>query len=323
MLRSFVLVGLLLASCWLGSSSWSQEKGTPKKKAPIDAIPGYKIHTIQGYTVVVSQDVLDVDTSKMKRTPLEAIEFELKNVSTLLTGKAVETMRKIPVWAEWDERIAVGNGRSGVAYGTYYSGNQFQALVSGMNPKKAKCVVIHLTKNLTEEYQEKTKPDQLLLLHEFAHAVHDQLLGFDHAGIQTGFQQAMARKLYEKSSYCATNDKEFFAEMTCAYLDRISYFPNKRADLQKHDPATFKLMETIWGKASADRGKVAAAVRPPDGSSEFKLDLSLSDIKLGEQISGPKFDPATTAGKIDLMKKNHPKARATEEAEKIAKEFLG
>lgn len=288
------VLALLLTSVLLLPAA-AQDKN--KKKAVAD-IPGYKVHTINGFTVVVSKDVLDADATEFKRKPLEAIELELKNVTDLMTGKAAETLRNIPVWAEWDERIVINNGRQGTAYGTYYGGNQLQTLAGGMHPLKAKCVVIHLTKTLTKEYQDKAKPDKLLLLHEFAHAVHDQLLGFDNAAVKTGFSQAMARKLYDKTLYCTTNEMEYFAEMTCAYLDRIRYFPHDRTDLQKHDPTSHKLMESIWGKAAADGGKAKAIVRPPTGADEFKLDFQLSEARLGKQITGPTFDRDALAGKV-------------------------
>ncbi|QEL17291.1 hypothetical protein [Limnoglobus roseus] len=291
------LIAALVLCFAFSTTGTAQEKGGKKKLAE-DSVKGYKIHTINGFTVVVSDEVLKADVDKYKRKPVEAIELELKNVTDLMTAKAVTTLRNIPVWAEWDERITLGNGRQGRAYATYYGGNQLQALARGMNPEKAKCVVIHLTKSLTEEYQDKTKPDSLLLLHEFAHAVHDQLLSFDNADIKSGFKLAMSRKLYDKSLYCATNEMEFFAEMTCAYLDRLGYFPNTREDLKKHDAVTFKLMESIWGKAAADGGKARTAVRPPNGADEFRMDFKLPEVKFGRLIDGPKFDPDAAVGKV-------------------------
>jgi hypothetical protein len=49
--------------------------------------------------------------------------------------------------------------------------------------------------------------------------------------------------------YAATNDHEYFAELTCCYMDKLHYFPFTRDDLKTHDPNGYKLMEAVWGKA--------------------------------------------------------------------------
>jgi hypothetical protein len=263
--------------------------------------PGYKVHTLHGFTVVVSDQVANADTSAYTRKPLEALELELKNVAGLMTPKAVNALRAVPVWAEWDERVALSNGRKGASYATYYGGNQSGMLARGMNPQKAKCVVVHLTKALTEAYQRKDRPESLLLLHEMAHAVHDQLLTGEHPGVKAAYQQAMARKLYDKSLYYATNHHEFFAEMTCAFLDRLDYFPRTREDLRKHDPETYKAMDAIWGKAAADGGKPRTAARPPDGSDEFRLDVPLSAVRFGRQLAGPAVDAGSPDGNVTAL----------------------
>ena len=97
-----------------------------------------------------------------------------------------------------------------------------------------------------------------VLLHEFAHAVHAHVVGSNSPQVLTAYNQAIDRKLYEEAEdvygrtikpYARKNDHEYFAEVSCAYLDKLHYFPFTRADLQKHDPAAYKLMEAVWGKA--------------------------------------------------------------------------
>lgn len=286
----------LFAVLCLVPSLGAQEK--KPKKTPFDAVPGYKVHHLAGFTVVVSDQVLAVDTAAYKKKPLACLELELKNVVGLVNGKCADALRKVPIWAEWDETIALSNGRQGKAYASYYGGNQRNMLTRGMEPLKARCVVVHLTKELTKSYQEKDRPETLLLLHELAHAVHDQLLGMQHDGIRTAYAQAMGRKLYDKSLYIATNEAEFFAEATCAYLDRLEYFPKNRADLKQHDPQTFKLIDSIWGKSATEKAVISK--RPPDGRDDFVLDLTAQTIKWGQPLLGS-FDPAAAKGRVILM----------------------
>ena len=86
---------------------------------------------------------------------------------------------------------------------------------------------------------------------------------------------------------------EFFAELTCAYLDRLNYFPATREDLEKHDPTTYKLMQKVWG----------AGLRkpPPPPKAGGDPGLKLADLKFGEAVVGPDLTPGSFAGKVVLI----------------------
>jgi hypothetical protein len=56
-------------------------------------------------------------------------------------------------------------------------------------------------------------------------------------------------------AYAATNKAEYFAELTCAYLDRCFYFPFTRADLHEHDPTGYRLMQKVWGTGKPQQPK--------------------------------------------------------------------
>jgi hypothetical protein len=84
--------------------------------------------------------------------------------------------------------------------------------------------------------------------------------------ITAAYRQAMDRGLYDRAvnvygkkikPYARANDKEYFAELSCAYLNKLDYFPFNRDDLKRHDPAGYKLMELTWGSPK----QIATAVR--------------------------------------------------------------
>src|SRR5689334_8329884 len=80
----------------------------PRKKD--DAPAGYKKDNLRGFTLFFSKDVLQEDAnSKLKRKPLEALERELIIVETVLPADKVKKLKAVPIWVEWDERIAMGN----------------------------------------------------------------------------------------------------------------------------------------------------------------------------------------------------------------------
>jgi hypothetical protein len=273
------------------------------KFAAFDKIDGYKRHTVEGFTLVVSDDVARADVSKFDRKPMEVLELELKMITRIMTAKQVDALRGLPVWVEWEEKLEMTNGRSGVAEAVYYGGHQASMLQRGMHPLKAKTVTVLQMKTLTGEHQPKTDSGRCVLLHEFAHAVHDQLLGYDNTGVKAAYAQAMERKLYDKGQYASTNEAEFFAELTCAYFDQLHHFPKTRTELKKHDPVTFKLMEGAWGKDKKNEPAAEGKGGPLSNTGADKFDLGVrpADLKFGEPVSGGKWKADDLKGKVAVV----------------------
>ena len=78
------------------------------------------------------------------------------------------------------------------------------------------------------------------MLHELAHAYHDQVLGFDEPRIigptsdtrRAGMATPPAVTGQHVRHYALTDQKEFFAEMTEAYFGMNDFFPFNRAESQ-------------------------------------------------------------------------------------------
>jgi alpha-L-fucosidase 2 len=135
----------------------------------------------------------------------------------------------------------------------------------------AECVHIPVAAALLEARQINTQP--WCVLHELAHAYHDQVLGFDEARIRDAY------KAYKESGhgdaallitgervrhYGLTDHKEFFAEMTEAYFGTNDFFPFNRGELMTAEPAIYQLMAAIWGPlATAEKKQAAAPTGPP------------------------------------------------------------
>src|SRR5262249_19065533 len=97
-------------------------------------------------------------------------------------------------------------------------------------------------------------------------------------------------------------------EMTCAYYDQLHYYPRTNEDLRKHDPVTYKLLESVWGKP-----KPGTTPKVSRGSADPSL--LLSEVKLGKSVAGPKvsaddlkdrpvlviFGNATTASSLTFL----------------------
>ena len=79
----------------------------------------------------------------------------------------------------------------------------------------------------------------------------------DPTSLLAAYKQAMDRKLYEsvkhvdgstRRAYAATNEYEYFAELTEAYFGRNDFFPFRRGELKAHDPEGYALMVRAWGE---------------------------------------------------------------------------
>jgi len=101
-----------------------------------------------------------------------------------------------------------------------------------------------------------------MVLHELAHAYHDQVLGFDEPRIRAAYERYKASGhgdaalLFDGKRvrhYALTDEKEFFAEMTEAYFGTNDFFPFNRAELMTGEPEIFELLEAIWKAAPGEQ----------------------------------------------------------------------
>lgn len=292
------LLGLIALAFSIGVVAAQEKPPAPKtgpskpaQKIRPDLVPGYKIQTIEGFNVLLSAETLkNNDSTEFKRKPLEVLELELKTIAGLFPAKTLNLLRNVAIWVEWDEALRMPNGRTGTVIAVYYGGHQRDLLAKGKHPLKAKNVTILRMKSLTAMHQPARDLGGCVILHEIAHAVQDQVLGDENAAIKATYKQAMERKLYDREMYASTSEHEFFAELTCAYFDQLEYYPRTRADLKKHDPATHKLLETIWGKG---KPKPAIAGKGPAELPSLRLET----IDLGRPVLGPKVNGADLKGR--------------------------
>jgi hypothetical protein len=285
MLRFAVLV-LALSSTMVLAQTGAPKKGAPKK----DDVPsGYVKDDLRGFTLFISKEVLEQDkASTLERKPLEALEKELIVVENVLPADKIKYLKAVPIWVEWDEEKKLASGRTGRAVAVFFGGHQANLLSANAEQRKLNAVTILSLRSLANEHQPKNDSGRCVTLHELAHAFHFFVHRNSPLIIQT-YKQAMERKLYDPELYVATNDREYFAEITCAYLDRLDYHPRNREELKKHDPKGYELMEKIWGKVGERRSATAAKgpkLPSPNEDGKFTLDLTTEQLRLGDTMVG-------------------------------------
>jgi hypothetical protein len=294
-------------------------KSAPDKKKKLKgpfARDGYEDRPIEGFTVRLHEKVLDHENdAEYKRKPLDVLELELNTITRSATRREVEALRKVPIWVEWDDKDDPDWGK---AVAKYYGvkGNAFiWTLAKGKHPAKAKCIEIISLKSLTREHQPGVKLERCVILHEMAHAVQFELCGPDNPRIKDAYKQAMERKLYDKAKdvngreikpYARTNEREYFAELSCAYLNKLHYFPFDREHLKEHDPTGYKMMEDTWGS----RKKIDAAVK---NESENAARNRLEKAK-GLQTEKKKSEAIAA---LEKLLEFYPNTKAAKEAKSL------
>ncbi|CAM4059153.1 hypothetical protein COEX109129_06305 [Corallococcus exiguus] len=100
----------------------------------------------------------------------------------------------------------------------------------------------------------------VFVLRQFSHAYHDQVPGWEHAGLAAVYERAMASKSYDcaerwrgpgrphtfERAYSTTDVGEYFAENSEALFGRNDFYPFTREELGKHDPGMLALLQQVW-----------------------------------------------------------------------------
>jgi hypothetical protein len=328
----FVL--LFLAMLVFGSLAGAAE---PAIAAPA----GYERQKIEGFTVLVNKAVLARGNDRFGRRPLDVLEKELNDLKRILVPRIVAVLQEVPIWAEWDESDKVSPG----AVARYYGGSAEGFAKIGGDPRKANCVEVLTLRRLGEIRHPGTALQQIIILHEMAHVVHHRLLGWGNPELEAVFQQAVDRRLYDEvndrfgrrgKAYARTNDAEYFAEISCAFLDSCNYYPFNQEQLRSHDPTGYKLVERVWTQPerftviarkpqpSQPAGVAAASEAPATAPTRVRTDiyaerdaLLLLD-KLKVQLVEGRTEQARQ-GLADLVR-TFPRTDAADEARRLLKD---
>jgi dipeptidyl-peptidase-4 len=121
----------------------------------------------------------------------------------------------------------------------------------GYDAEKAKSIHIANARNFLEW----THHQPAMILHELAHAYHDQVLGFDHPDLRQAYTRAQQSGKYQSvllyngtqgQAYALGNEQEYFAELTEAMYWVNDFYPFVRAEVQEYDPEAYELLRRLW-----------------------------------------------------------------------------
>lgn len=212
------------------------------KDLPYDPTSAYAEQRVEGWLVRVNKRLDAAEHNELREQTLKLLGDHLYRTSRAIPAGPLEKLRRIPIWVE-------------LAHPKHpcmcYHPSKAWLKSNGMNPEKARGVELANCKNFLSW----THAQPWMVLHELAHGYHDQVLGFDHAGVKACLDAAREAKLYDdvlhingrkQKHYALNNAQEYFAEMSEAYFGTNDFFPFVRAELKERDPRMFALLEEVW-----------------------------------------------------------------------------
>ena len=205
------------------------------------------IKNIEGWQIHIDPALLKGKHSTDGLHAIKMLTNHLQRISILVQGEALKKLKTCQIWLEHSHPTL---------HAMQYHPSVGWLKANGHDPRLQKKVHVPQAKALTSRGQLLKHP--AVILHELAHAYHDQFLTFEHPEIIAAYNKARQKGDYNKvmlytgqsvKHYAMTNHKEYFAEGTEAYFYRNDFYPFVRAELKKHDLDLHKVLEKVWGPA--------------------------------------------------------------------------
>lgn len=244
---SRLTLALLLTS--LASELHSAERPEPAKPA------SHNVRHIEGWTIRVDDRLLVPPNDALGKTALRFLEAKLSDIKAVVAAEPLARLQAVTIVLD------LSHGKLG---SMQYHPSADWLRDNGYATNLVKCVHLPRAADLATPRNITEQP--WVILHELAHAYHDQVLDFDEPRILRAYE-AFKRSghgdetlLYDGSRvrhYGLTDQKEFFAEMTESYFGVDDFFPFNRAELMTAEPEIHDLMQTIWGPAAGSRSRSA------------------------------------------------------------------
>ncbi len=219
----------------------------PARQAPEPPKPtAHTDQKLEGWTIRVDNRLLQPPNNALGVRALRFLEAKLTDIVAVVPPDRLKQLQAVTIVLD------LTHGK--LTSMQYHPGADW-LIENGYAADLVKCVHIPVAADLPTPRSINEQP--WVILHELAHAYHDQALGFDDPRIIKAFEQFQksghgnATLLYDGRRvrhYALTDHKEFFAEMTEAYFGVNDFFPFNRAELMTAEPELYALLQTIWSQ---------------------------------------------------------------------------
>jgi hypothetical protein len=209
-------------------------------------VTGYEFREINGYEVYIQESALNTYSQRTNEA-IALLTAKLAEINDFgLQAHILIALQEVKIFVDW-------NTTPGAAV---YHPNLQWLRQNGYIDEKYRSVEISNINNFIN-WSNQNQP--LMVMHELAHAYHDQELGFGYGPILNAYNRAMADGQYDSVSYhsgngnyfnqeayATTNHIEYFAELTEAYLGENDFFPFFRTEIAAHDALGYEVVMDVW-----------------------------------------------------------------------------
>jgi hypothetical protein len=215
-----------------------------RKPVGLKGPPSRTARDLEGWTVRVDDRLLTTPNEELGKRALRFLENKLADIKAVVPADRLKKLQAV---------VIVLDLNCGDLGPMQYHTSADWLKANGHSPDLARCV--HLPRAADVATKRNINEQPWVILHELAHAYHDQVLGFDEPRIKEAYEKYKKSGRGEKAllyngkrvrHYALTNHKEFFAEMTEAFFGTNDFFPFNRAELKEAEPEIHDLLETIW-----------------------------------------------------------------------------
>lgn len=234
----FLFVCLLALAPVAGAAE--QQKDKPEPAKPTSRTD----KKVEGWTVRVDDRLLKAPDDELGAKALKFLENKLGDIKVVLPADKVKALQKVVIVLD------LTHGKLGPMQ---YHPSAGWLKANGYAEDLEKCVHLPRAADLMTKRNIREQP--WVILHELAHAYHDQVLGFENPRVKEVFEKYKKSGRGDKTllydgnrvkHYALTNQMEFFAEMTESYFGSNDFFPFNRAELKESEPEIYELMLGIW-----------------------------------------------------------------------------
>jgi len=228
----------LIATLALSLPSAFADENTPLPTA-------HTTRTIEGWTVRIDNRLLEGEHKLTGEQALKLLSARLVAITTVMPEQSLAKLRSVTI------QLDLNHGKL-TAMQYHPSAGRLKA--NGYSPELARCVHIPEVSDFLSPSENLRMPS--VVLHELAHAFHDQTIGFDDRRVVAAWERFCKNETYKsvlttlghnRDHYRLTNPQEFFAEMTESYFGTNDFFPFVAGELQQTEPEIFALLADIWG----------------------------------------------------------------------------
>ena len=215
--------------------------------APVERVKptSHTVLSLEGWTIHVDDRLLHDPNIELGRRAMRLLGNSLYEITLEMQADRLHRLQQIHIWLDLTH---------GQLTAAQYHPSPAWLSQHGYATNLAKCVHIPDAALFASPRDHFRQP--WAVLHELAHAYHDQALGFDDPEIAAAWNRFKDCGRYDSAlqidgrmekHYGLTDQKEFFAEMTEAYFGMNDFFPFNRAELKREEPEVFRLLYRIWG----------------------------------------------------------------------------